>query len=102
MGASQAELDEFEVVLDDQKLQYLKDNHPEGLERSGFASMSAEEIAKQVRSKVKANYIYNLARSEDGSVMKFNIILENLGVSRSLCALEHLPREKKLRVITLF
>lgn len=102
MGASPAELDEFEVVLDDRKLQYLKENHPEGLERSGFEGLSAADIAEQIRGKVKANYIYNLARSEDGSTMKFNILLENPGVARFLCALEHRPQDRQLRVITLF
>lgn len=102
MGASPAELDEYEVVLDERKLQYLKKNHPEGLERSGFERLSAAEIAEKVRCKVKANYIYNLARSEDGSTMKFNILLENPGVARFLCALEHCPQDRQLRVITLF
>lgn len=102
MGASQAELDEFEVVLDDRKLQYLKDNHSEGLKRSGFAGLAAPDIAQQIRGKVKANYIYNLARSEDGRTMKFNILLENPGLARFLCALEHRPQDKQLRVITLF
>jgi hypothetical protein len=102
MGASPAELDEFDVVLDDRKLHYLKENHPEGIERSGFVGLSAADIAKQIRVKVKANYIYNLARSKDGSTMKFNILLENPGVARFLCALELRPQERQLRVITLF
>ncbi len=102
MGASPVELDEFEVVMDDRKLQYLKEVHPEGLERSGFGELSAADIAEQIRGKIKANYIYNLARSEDGSTMKFNILLENPGVARFLCALEHRPQDKQLRVITLF
>ncbi len=102
MGASYAELDEFEVALDERKLQYLKEKHPEGLERSGFAGLAAADIAEQIRGKVKANYIYNLARSEDGSTMKFNILLENPGVARFLCAMEHQPNERQLRIITLF
>lgn len=102
MGASYAELDEFTVALDERKLQYLKDNHPEGLERSGFSGLAAADIAEQIRRKVKSNYIYNLARSEDGSTMKFNILFENPGVARFLCAMEHRPNERKLRVITLF
>jgi len=102
MGASPAKLDEFEVVLDERKLQYLKESHPEGLERSGFEGLSSADIAVQIRCKVKANYIYNLARSEDGSTMKFNILLENPSVARFLCALEHRPQDRQLRVITLF
>jgi hypothetical protein len=102
MGASPAELDEFDVVLDERKLQYLKENHPEGLERSGFNGLSAADIAERIRCKVKSNYIYNLARSKDGSTMKFNILLENPSVARFLCALEHRPQDRQLRVITLF
>jgi hypothetical protein len=72
------------------------------LERSGFEGLSSADIAEQIRCKVKANYIYNLARSEDGSTMKFNILLENPGLARFLCALEHRPQDRQLRVITLF
>jgi hypothetical protein len=102
LGASAAELDQFEVLLDPRKLQYLRDNHLHGLNRAGCAQLSAEDIRELIRWKVKANYIYNLARSEDGSTMKFNIILENPGVARVVCALEILPAKKQLRVITLF
>lgn len=102
MGTSSADLDTFEIVLDERKLKYLQDHHPEGLKRSGYLGLSAADVAEQIRSKVRSNYIYNLARSEDGSTMKFNLILENPGVSRSLCALEYRPKENQLRVITLF
>lgn len=102
MGVSSTELDELEVVLDERKLQYLKENHPEGIERSGFEGMSAADITEQIRIKIKSNYIYNLARSVDGSTMKFNILLENPGVARFLCALELRPQDRQLRVITLF
>lgn len=101
MGAGPAELDDFEVVLDERKLGYLKQDHSHALDRSGFSGLSAADISEQIRRKVKANYIYNLSRSEDGSTMKFNIILENPDISRHVCSLEHRPQEKQLRVITL-
>lgn len=102
MGTSPAELDDFEVVLDEPRLGYLLKDHLPGLQRAGLAQLSAKDITEQIRSKVKANYIYNLARSEDGSVMKFNIILENPGVARFRCALKLLPQNKRLEIITLF
>ena len=101
MGASHAELDKYEVLLDERRLQFLRGKHLHGLERAGYAELSAVEIAEQIRSKVKANYIYYLTRFEDGT-MKFNIALENPGVARFRCALKHLPETKQLEVITLF
>jgi hypothetical protein len=35
------------------------------------AELSAAEIADRIRLKIKSNYIYNLARTDDGSTLKF-------------------------------
>jgi len=101
MGTSHAELDEFDVVLDERRLQFLRGRHQAGLEYAGYDGLSAAEIAEQVRRKVKANYIYNLTRFVDGT-MKFNIVLENRGIARQRCGLKFLPATKQLEIVTLF
>lgn len=101
MGASHAELDEFEVVLDERRLQYLRSDHLPVLEYAGYVDLSATEIAEQIRRKVKANYIYNLTHFVDGTV-KFNIVLESPGLARFRCALKYFSLTRQLEVITLF
>jgi hypothetical protein len=96
------ELDRFTIELDERKLEYLQKKKGGSLKRADFSSLSAAEIADQIRKKIKANYIYNLARSIDGDTMKFNIIIENKGLVRNECALEYRPADGLLRLITFY
>jgi hypothetical protein len=102
LGPELFELDQLEVFLEEPKLRYLQSNHAHGLNRAGCAELSAAEIAEQIRLKIKSNYIYNLARADDGRTLKFNIILENPNVAKVECALEYRPAEKLLRLITIY
>lgn len=90
------------VELDEHKLEYLQAKKAGSLRRADFHALTAEEIAAQVRAKLSSNYIFNLARAKGADKLKFNIVLENPGVARHLCALEYQPQEQKLSVITLF
>lgn len=90
------------VELDERKLDYLQREKGGSLRRAELHTLAAEEVASQVRAKLASNYIYNLARATNGNALKFNIVLENPGIARYLCALEYLPQERKLRVITIF
>lgn len=90
------------VELDEGKLQYLQESKTGSLKRADLHALSAEEIAAQVRGKLGSNYIFNLSRAQGAKTLKFNIVLENQGAARYVCALEYLPQERKLRVITLF
>jgi hypothetical protein len=90
------------VELDERKLDYLQREKFGSLRRAELHTLSAEEVSAQLRSKLASNYIYSLARATNGDALKFNIMLENPGMCRYLCALEYLPQEQKLRLITLF
>jgi hypothetical protein len=67
-----------------------------------MSNLSAAEVALHIRSKLESNYIYNLARSNSGQVLKFNVILELSPGIRSLISLEYIPASKEIRVITFY
>ena len=95
-------LDDFEVILEDRKLEYLKREKLGSLKQAGLVDLNAGEIAWQIRAKFASNYIYNLSRSTNGETLKFNIILEFSGGVRKLCALEYDTPTKVLKVITFY
>jgi hypothetical protein len=102
MSPAPQPLTECEVVLEPAKLGYLQTKKTASLKRSNLAELDADAVAEQIRRKLLANYIYCMARSEDLSTLKFNIVLENGMLARSMCALEYKPDQRQVRVITLF
>jgi hypothetical protein len=101
MTPAPAPLVDCNVILEEAKLGYLMVKKTGSLKRVGFAGLSAAAVAEQIKRKLAASYIYNLARSESVATLKFNIVLEAAG-SRCTCALEYRPEDKQLKVITLF
>jgi hypothetical protein len=95
-------LDDFEVILEAPKLEYLRKEKSGSLMRAGFSSLNAADIAAQIRAKVDSSYIYNLARSTNGHTLKFNVLVESEAGARAQCALEYRPADRTLRVITFF
>jgi hypothetical protein len=95
-------LSRLTVVLERDKLDYLREKKLGSLKISGLSELSAPEIANQIRSKIEHNYIYNLSRSSSGDSLKFNIVLEFFGKTRRVCALEYRPEDHVLRVITFY
>ncbi len=102
MTPNPVEFDDFEVVLEQQKLEYLKREKPGSLQQAGLVGLNAGEIVRQIRTKFARNYIYNLSRSTDGETLKFNIILEFSGGVRKVCALDYDTLRKVLKVITFY
>lgn len=96
------DLRDFKVEIDEDKLEYLKSEKKNSLKRANLHSLSALQVASKIRQKIKSNYIYNLARSENGETIKFNIMLENSNIAKNECALEYIPSERVLRLITFF
>lgn len=95
-------LDDFEVVLEDSKLRHLQKMKGGSLKKADIQNLTTDEVTSQIRKKLEASYIYNLARAKDGDTLKFNIIIENDVIARNICALECRPLEKILRVITFY
>jgi hypothetical protein len=99
-------LHDFVVVLEEAKHGYLVSNKLGKLEKAGLASLNRDELACLIKSKVTANYIYNMLVNEH-NVMKFNLMLEierkDGGFpTRLMVGLEYSPNAKVLRVITMY
>jgi hypothetical protein len=95
-------IDEFDVQLDEAKWKYLQDRKSGSLKRSGMAGLDAVGISQRIREKVDDSYIYRLSRATQGDTLKFNVMIEPIHGARLECALEYLPQQQALRVITLY
>lgn len=95
----------FEVVLNEEKYQYLLNAKHGKLRQAGLTDVGREDVAAFIQAKLSANYIYNLTYLEEHDVMKFNLLLEiprPYGYpARLTVALEYIPENRALRVITL-
>ena len=99
-------LRDFAINLEEAKHKYLTTEKAGKLKKAGLADLERRDLAEMIRSKIAANYIYNLTYLAEHNVSKFNIMLE---VPRSgggyptrlVAALEYRPEQKVLRVITL-
>ncbi|NPC57823.1 hypothetical protein [Caenimonas soli] len=94
-------LSNFRVVLEESKLGYLRRDKSGSLKRADMVHLDAAQIADRLQQKLSANYIYNLARSAQGT-LKFNMILESGRSARHLLALEYQLERRELRVITFY
>lgn len=100
-------LKDFEIQVDDAKLNYLKTEKNGSMSRSGLSDVSSQQLSAIIRAKVNQSYIYNMSYNSDHDIVKFNIILEMQvcgykNPTRLLAALEYRPQEKILRLITLY
>lgn len=95
-------LSECRIQLEESKYQYLLAEKTDSLKRAGMSKLSMEEVVLRIRSKLESNYIYSLSRSNDGQVLKFNVILELSPGIKSLISLEYIPAPKDIRVITFY
>lgn len=96
------ELSSLEVVLEDSKHGYLREEKAGSVKRSGLDGLSSKEVAEQIRTRLAQNYIFRLTRIEDYATEKFETIVEFNNQVRTRIALEYMSQERKLRVITMF
>lgn len=100
-----AHLNNFTVLLDEAKHGYLLNQKLGKLKKAGLDAADRDYIAALIQSQLSANYIYNLSYLAEHDVMKFNLMLEiqrSGGYpTRMTAALEYLPGDQVLRVITL-
>lgn len=100
-------LSDCEVLVKEAKHEYLLTQKLGSLQKAEIADLERTDLAELIKSKIASNYIYNLSYIEEHDVAKFNLVLEvprSTGgyPTRLLVALEYIPEEKILRVITLF
>jgi hypothetical protein len=97
-----ADLAKFDIEVKEAKANYLRNAKAGSLKRANMEAFTAQEIATQIKSKIRSNYIYNLSRSKNGEVIKFNIMLEYGRKVKHACSLEYIPADLKLRIITFY
>jgi hypothetical protein len=95
-------IEDFTVQLEEAKWQYLQEEKGGSLKRAGMSGLDATGIANRIREKVNDSYLYRLSRAQTGDTLKFNVMIEPIPRVRIECALEYLPSQGLLRVITLY
>ncbi|MFW0888226.1 MULTISPECIES: hypothetical protein [Pseudomonas] len=108
MSSVVAPLAKFTVFIEDAKFQqYLQTTKLGKLEKAGLAGLTKAELAVEIRSKLRMNYLYNLewVNQPTHQLSKFNILLEFPRVGghpeRVVVALEYRPVERILRLLTI-
>lgn len=100
-------LEELSVSIAPEKLDYLRTQKAGSLMSAGLDLLDVSSITALIRKKLADNYIYNLRYNADHDVILFNIVLQVSRVDggspvRLLLALEYQPKEKNLRVVTMY
>lgn len=98
-------LGECEVYIEPAKHGYLLTEKAGKLRKARLADFDREELESVIQRKLEANYIYNMEFLEEHDVMKFSLIIEierDDGYPTRLAAgFEYLPKDRRVRLITL-
>ena len=94
------------MIIDEAKHGYLLSEKAGKLQKAQLEKFDRTELASIIKTKLLANYIYNMAFLEEHDVMKFNLMIEipqqNGGYpTRLAAAFEYMPEKKSIRLITL-
>lgn len=101
------ELNTMNIVVDEAKLKYIRDNKIGSLLSAGLENISSQELANEIKQKINSNYIYSMSYNAEYNTSKFNILLEFINTQNNkpvklLAGIEYIPSKKILRLITLF
>jgi hypothetical protein len=106
-------LSDFAVFIEDKKFAYLTNEKQGKLSRAGLTELNKEELEAAIHFKLRSSYLYgldwrNIPPSADSVGYKgsyFNIMVEfpreGGEPERVTVALEYMPAQKVLRVVTL-
>ncbi len=99
-------ISDFEVRIDESKFGYLSTKKAGTLKRMGLFSGDLTELKSLIADKRSSNYIYNMTHNDQHNITKFDIVLEVHPADASsplrvLAALEYIPGDNCLRLITL-
>lgn len=97
-------LKNFEVNVDDGKIEYLRKQRGDTLKRANLEDVSSSELALLITSKISENYIYSMQINEYGDKL-FNVVIEVPSLdnkkTRLLCGLKLKEKENVLFLITI-
>ena len=107
LSSSFIDLADCDFEIEPSKLNYLFKEKTDNIERAGLLNLSVEEFTERIKEKIESNYIYNLSFLEKYNTLKFNILIEVSRINSNklmklLIALEYKPKERKLRLITMY
>lgn len=99
-------LEDFEIIVDERKFEYLTREKAESLRGLGLLGSDAADLKKIIREKITSNYIYGMSYDDDHAFTGFNLILEvrrpESTPFRVLVGLKYVPSQKQLHLVTLF
>ena len=99
-------LDRMRIRLDPAKHDYLTMQKADSLKRIGLLDKGADDLKAVIADRIHSNYIYNMTYDEQHGTSTFDILLEvSPSISkrfRVMVALEYLPDDSELRLITLY
>lgn len=108
-----ASLSDFTVLVEEEKYKYLSTVKEGKLSLAGLVNITRSELEEAIRFKMRSNYLYSLdwrdvpgtAESTGYKGSYFNIMLEfpreDREPERVTVALEFMPKDRILRVVTL-
>lgn len=100
----------FSIRVDAEKFEYLLKNKTGSLKRAGLIESTPKNLETLIQEKISSNYLYNLSHDKQHGTTKFDILLElqikdsssETSTIKIMVALEYIPDEKCLRLITLY
>lgn len=103
-------LEEFSVIVEPAKFDYLLKQKTGAMKRASLAHDDHDYLERLIRAKLSSNYIYNLRYDEEHDTSLFDILIEfnpfdsaeARAPVRVMVALEYMPHERVLRVVTLY
>ena len=107
LSSSFVDLENCKIEIESSKLKHLHKHKTDNLERAGLINLSSKKLRKLLKEKLENNYIYNLTFLKNYDTLKFNVLLEverkdSNALMKLLVALEYKPKEKILRLITMY
>lgn len=100
-------LDNFKIVINEGKLKYLKENKSGKLKKATLIDFDKTELETLIKNKINSNYIYNMVYLDEHDTLKFNMVIETVTSDtkekvKLTLALEYIPKNNELRLITMF
>ena len=97
---------DFEIRIDETKFGYLASAKSGTLKRMGLPGDDLAGLRRMIAERISSNYIYNMKHDDRYGTTMFNMILEihfsNRDPQRAVAAVEYMPADRCLRLVTLY